>query len=160
MSVTIEKVELLTPKEYKIAINTAMGMMTGSNDTVYLQTKLNWENLTTAQRVEFLVESGQPTSLVNEEDITKILSRHALICIAGWQKSINFGDVWNSAGSIGRNAHRMMEIGLCLNAPEKAKDYYGNVIPSRSDVIGGPGSLPFVKAMMGEKYLAWIANIE
>lgn len=69
------------------------------------------------------------------------------------QRAINSG-MWSLQGSYGRTMMDAIRSGRCLLGPAAAKDYYGNVIPSRDDVKEGTkGSISFVEAAMGGDWL-------
>lgn len=64
-----------------------------------------------------------------------------------FQTMINSGDAWKLQGSYGRAAMGMIESGYCMLGKERRRDYYGNKVPSRFDVIEGTkGSEGFVAA--------------
>jgi hypothetical protein len=68
------------------------------------------------------------------------------------QRAINSG-MWSLQGSYGRSMMAAIEAGDCLLGKEDCRDYYGNHIPSRSQVKEGTkGSRAFVVAQHGE---AW-----
>ena len=69
------------------------------------------------------------------------------------QRAINSG-MWGLQGSYGRVMMDAISSGRCLLGPNAARDYYGNVIPSRDDVKQGTkGSIGFVEAEMGGDWL-------
>jgi hypothetical protein len=69
------------------------------------------------------------------------------------QRAINAG-AWSLQGSYGRVMMDAISSGRCLLGPAAARDYYGNVIPSRDDVKEGTkGSISFVEAAMGGDWL-------
>lgn len=58
------------------------------------------------------------------------------------QNGINDGSIWLFEGSVGREAMRCLESGICYLPETSQKDYYGNHIPSRDEVEDGTtGSL-------------------
>ena len=70
------------------------------------------------------------------------------------QRAINSG-MWGLQGSYGRTMMDAISSGRCLLGPNAARDYYGNVIPSRDDVKQGTkGSIGFVEAAMGGEWLS------
>ncbi len=74
------------------------------------------------------------------------------------QKHINDGTVWSFEGSVGRAAMNAIHLGCCLLGPQRARDYWGNTIPSRDDVVPGtPGSAMYVSEKQGNEWLALIA---
>ena len=69
------------------------------------------------------------------------------------QRAINSG-MWSLEGSYGRAMMDAIRSGRCLLGPAAARDYYGNVIPSRDDVKEGTmGSIGYVEAAMGGDWL-------
>ena len=74
------------------------------------------------------------------------------------QRAINSG-MWGLQGSYGRTMMDAISSGRCLLGPNAARDYYGNVIPSRDDVKEGTkGSIGFVEAEMGGDWLFEMEN--
>lgn len=75
------------------------------------------------------------------------------------QRAINSG-MWGLQGSYGRTMMDAISSGYCLLGPNRAKDYYGNVIPSRDDVKEGTkGSISFVEERMGGDWLFEMENV-
>jgi hypothetical protein len=73
-----------------------------------------------------------------DEDATEEDETRAL------QHLINTGQ-WSFPGRTGRAMMDMIELGVCALGPEPATDYYGNRIPSRSEVEAGTkGSAEYV----------------
>lgn len=69
------------------------------------------------------------------------------------QRAINSGSAWSFQGSMGRAMMRAIEDGFCMLGKSGAHDYYGNYIPSRSEVRPGTkGSEDYVAKIMGRKY--------
>lgn len=69
------------------------------------------------------------------------------------QRAINAGH-WSMEGGYGRAMMAAINSGHCLLGPTAARDYWGNVIPSRDDVKEGTkGSISFVEAAMGGDWL-------
>lgn len=67
--------------------------------------------------------------------------------IAGYQDLIDTGMAWRLEGSVGRTAMSLIESGLCMLGPEGHRDYYGNYVPSRTEVEPGTkGSPEYVEA--------------
>lgn len=63
---------------------------------------------------------------------------------AALQSLINEGQ-WSLEGSMGRAMMAAIEDGRCTLGPNRARDYWGNTIPSRDDVVPGTvGSVGFV----------------
>jgi hypothetical protein len=62
---------------------------------------------------------------------------------------VNTGSCWRTAGSIGRQAHGLIEAGYLLAAKEPTKDWIGHAVATRDQVQAGmPGSPGFVEAAM------------
>ena len=63
------------------------------------------------------------------------------------QALINSGTAWRLEGSVGRSAMELIESGQCALGTEGHRDYWGNYVPSRTEVQGGTkGSIEFVNA--------------
>ena len=78
---------------------------------------------------------------------------------ASIQSAINFG-MWGLQGSYGRTMMDAISSGICLLGKSRARDYYGNVIPSRDDVqFGTKGSYEFVADAMGAEWADQMAAI-
>ena len=75
------------------------------------------------------------------------------------QRAINSG-MWGLQGSYGRTMMEAINNGYCLLGKSRARDYYGNVIPSRDDVKEGTkGSISFVEERMGGDWLFEMENV-
>lgn len=75
------------------------------------------------------------------------------------QRAINSG-MWGLQGSYGRAMMEAINNGYCLLGKSRARDYYGNVIPSRDDVKEGTkGSISFVEERMGGDWLFEMENV-
>lgn len=73
------------------------------------------------------------------------------------QRAINSG-AWSFQGSYGRTMMDAIKSGYCLLGRERAKDYWGNTIPSRDDVKQGTkGSFEFVADCLG---VDWATEME
>ena len=69
------------------------------------------------------------------------------------QAAINTGYCWRMEGSVGRAMMEAIESGYCMLGKDRARDYWGNVIPSRTDVkTGTKGSYRYVKDRMGKSW--------
>jgi len=53
------------------------------------------------------------------------------------QEAINSGLCWQLEGSFGRFAMSCIDAGVCMLPKARKRDYYGNIIPSRSDLKKG-----------------------
>lgn len=61
------------------------------------------------------------------------------------QRAINSGHAWKMQGSMGRAMMAAIEAGQCMLGREPCRDYWGNRIPSRTEVKAGTkGSREFV----------------
>lgn len=68
------------------------------------------------------------------------------------QRMINAGQ-WGFEGSVGRTMMDAIDNGCCMLGKDRARDYYGNFIPSRDDVVEGTkGSYQFVVDRMGRDW--------
>lgn len=71
------------------------------------------------------------------------------------QSAINSLVAWKFEGSYGRAMMEALKNGECMLATRPCTDYYGNRIPSRTEVKPGSfGSREFVAECMGEEYAA------
>jgi hypothetical protein len=78
---------------------------------------------------------------------------------AAIQRAINAG-VWAFQGSYGRTMMSAIESGHCLLGKNRARDYYGNTIPSRDDVLEGTkGSYDYVVEAMGLEWADQMASL-
>jgi hypothetical protein len=67
--------------------------------------------------------------------------------VEAYQDMIDSGHVWSMEGHVGRTAMSLIESGRCTLGPEPSKDYWGNRIPSKSEVKPGTmGSPEYVEA--------------
>lgn len=74
------------------------------------------------------------------------------------QRAINSGSAWSLQGSYGRAMMEAIESGNCMLGPTPARDYWGNRIPSRTEVQEGTkGSRSFVVDHCGED---WAVSME
>jgi len=68
------------------------------------------------------------------------------------QNAINSG-MWGLQGSYGRAMMDAINGGYCLLGKKAFKDYWGNVIPSRFDVVSdSKGGIDYVRNIMGEEW--------
>ena len=75
------------------------------------------------------------------------------------QRTINRG-MWGLEGSAGRRMMEFINAGMCMLGRNRARDYWGNVIPSRDDVQEGTkGSRQFVVDRMGEEWAAAMEGV-
>lgn len=76
------------------------------------------------------------------------------------QRAINSGTAWSMQGSYGRAMMGAIESGHCMLGTEPARDYWGNRIPSRSEVKDGTkGSRGFVVACMCKDWAEMLDNV-
>ena len=62
--------------------------------------------------------------------------------IENFQALINSGDAWRLEGSVGREAMSLIEQGLCMLGETSHTDFYGNYVPSRTEVKAGTKGSP------------------
>jgi hypothetical protein len=63
------------------------------------------------------------------------------------QALINSGLAWQLEGSVGRAAMDAIEAGVCILGEVGHRDYWGNYIPSRHEVVPGTkGSVEYADA--------------
>jgi hypothetical protein len=75
------------------------------------------------------------------------------------QRAINSG-MWGLQGSYGRTMMDAIRSGQCLLGNNTARDYYGNTIPSRTQVQEGTkGSYDFVADAMGAEWADEMAAV-
>ena len=76
------------------------------------------------------------------------------------QRAINSG-MWGLQGSYGRTMMQAIQDGKCLLGLKPAKDYYGNVIPSRLQVKDyTKGSWDYVKERNGMVWANKMAGVK
>lgn len=79
---------------------------------------------------------------------------------ASIQRAIN-GGLWSMQGSYGRAMMQAISDGWCLLGTESFNDYYGNRIPSRTEVKEGTkGSPEFVLEHRGQEWLDFLENLQ
>ncbi len=67
------------------------------------------------------------------------------------QATINSGLVWRLEGAAGRGAMNAIESGMAILGIVGHRDYYGNYVPSRSEVDPGTkGSVAYANAIRKE----------
>jgi hypothetical protein len=72
--------------------------------------------------------------------------------VAEMQLLINSGQVWLMEGSMGRSAMALIESGECILGEEGHRDYWGNYVPSRTEVEAGmKGSVEYQQKMQSER---------
>ena len=79
---------------------------------------------------------------------------------ASIQRAIN-GGMWSMQGSYGRAMMQAISDGWCLLGNESFNDYYGNRIPSRTEVKEGTkGSREFVLEQRGQEWVDFLENLQ
>jgi hypothetical protein len=73
-------------------------------------------------------------NLPTTEQITKLQEQYGL---KQMQDLINNGECWKFEGSYGRAAMNTLESGQCMLPEEQYQDYYGNTVPSRTELREG-----------------------
>lgn len=69
------------------------------------------------------------------------------------QLLINSGMAWTLEGAVGRACMAAIDDGACMLGPAPRTDYYGNTVPSRTQVKAGTrGSREFVVKFFGEQH--------
>lgn len=77
---------------------------------------------------------------------------------AALQRQINSGQIWLLEGHAGRTAMAAINQGLVMVGLESRRDYWGNKIPSRSELQPGTkGTRGYVVKLMNE---AWAQMLE
>lgn len=75
------------------------------------------------------------------------------------QRTINAGQ-WSLQGSFGRSMMAAIEDGSAMLGKTRARDYWGNTIPSRDDVKPGTkGSYEYVAERYGVDYANTLATL-
>jgi hypothetical protein len=79
---------------------------------------------------------------------------------ASIQRAIN-GGLWSLQGSYGRAMMQAISDGWCLLGTDSFNDYYGNRIPSRTEVKEGTkGSPEYVLEHRGQEWLDFLEGLE
>jgi hypothetical protein len=79
---------------------------------------------------------------------------------ASVQRAIN-GGMWSLQGSYGRTMMQAISDGWCLLGKSSARDFYGNTIPSRTEVKAGTkGSPEFVLEHRGQEWLDFLEGLQ
>lgn len=70
-----------------------------------------------------------------------------------YQGLINSGSAWRLEGSFGRAAMSALEAGYAILGTEGHRDYYGNYVPSRTEVKSGTkGSVLYANRLHGTRF--------
>ena len=73
--------------------------------------------------------------------------------IATYQAMVNSGQAWKMEGHVGRTAMDMIRNGVIMLGREGHRDYYGNYVPSRSEVAENTKGHPsFVEQRQGKDH--------
>jgi hypothetical protein len=76
------------------------------------------------------------------------------------QRFINSGTGWKLQGHFGRSMMNAIEEGRCMLGEADCRDYWGNHIPSRTQVQdGSKGSRDFVVAQCGEDWALMLEGV-
>ncbi len=75
-------------------------------------------------------------SFLYDEDVTREEY------VEGYQELIDSGMAWRLEGSVGREAMSLIEAGECMLGEEGHCDFYGNYVPSRTEVKAGTKGSP------------------
>jgi hypothetical protein len=68
--------------------------------------------------------------------------------IAVYQHLIDTGEAWRLEGHVGRTAMEMIKRGYCILGEVSHTDYWGNKVPSRTEVKPGTlGSVEYAERM-------------
>lgn len=77
-----------------------------------------------------------------------------------YQHLINSGDAWKLEGHVGRTAMGLIESGLCILGEEGHRDYWGNYVPSRTEVKPGTkGSYEYAVARRGKAHADYVKGL-
>ena len=72
--------------------------------------------------------------------------------VDGYQYLIDTGQAWRLEGHVGRTAMAMIESGLCMLGKVGHRDYWGNYVPSRTEVkAGSKGSAEYAQIAQEER---------
>ncbi len=96
------------------------------------------------------LHSAQETTMENVDNIIDFENgeQEQDETIAMFQRMINDGTAWRMQGSYGRQAMALIESGQCILGEVGHRDYYGNYVPSRTEVKPGTkGSVEYADAM-------------
>lgn len=80
---------------------------------------------------------------------------------ASLQRAINSLDAWRLQGSYGRAMMEAIESGSCMLGESGTRDYWGNYVPSRTEVKAGTkGSYDFVVNVRGAEWADAMAKVD
>jgi hypothetical protein len=121
---------------------------------------LIWKNMAIEARIETLERNAMDPALAIEDDIFDVLNDATRKYLAAWQMLINDGTVWFTAGEIGKHARSLRMQGLLLAPRGDQLNFWNCVIEGRDSLKpDAPGTVAFVKALMGARYADWIKTI-
>lgn len=93
-------------------------------------------------------------TIESDEDVSELEYYQSI------QRAINAG-MWSLQGSNGRVMMDAIQSGYCLLGLKDARDYWGNHIPSRLQVVDGTvGSWEFVKNRNGVEWATTMAGVK
>jgi hypothetical protein len=121
-----------------------------------------WSSVEMADRLAIMKYCDHPVRYALRDDLLDIIDwmPHVKGWLKNWQLEVNAGRSWWLPGRFGERAHALEVFGFLLAAPESVTDYYGHVLPARSErAADHPGSPGFVATAMGPKYLEWIQAV-
>jgi hypothetical protein len=80
--------------------------------------------------------------------LNRLLEADSLeVQVEAMQASINDGSVWHMEGNLGRTAMVFLRAGWCTLGEVGHRDFWGNYIPSRTEVKPGTlGSVEYCRA--------------
>jgi hypothetical protein len=82
------------------------------------------------------------------EQITELQKQYGLTKA---QELLNSGELWKFEGSVGRDADFMIEKGILMLPKKRTSDYWGTIIPARTDLKDGTkGTLGLAQKFWGE----------
>ena len=96
---------------------------------------------------------SEPKSTETPPDLSAIWREDASEAeqIAAYQAMVNDGSAWHMEGHVGRTAMSLIEAGLITLGEKGHRDYWGNYVPSRTEVKPGTkGSAEYVAERSGE----------
>lgn len=78
-----------------------------------------------------------------------------------YQRLINNGQAWRLEGHVGRTAMGLIESGRCVLGEQAHRDFYGNYVPSRTQVQEGTkGSVSYAARLTSRAQAEHIASIK
>lgn len=78
-----------------------------------------------------------------------------------YQRLINSGDAWKLEGHVGRTAMGLIEAGQCILGVRDHRDFWGNHVPSRTQVQAGTkGSYEYSVKRAGKEHADKMKEIQ